>query len=142
MPKRLLVLGSGRGGVLATRSASRVLVLRPEGGFLLPRGRALPGEEAHQSVADPGYLLSLFDGLYRASPVMSRGARIALRGLTIEVTALTPDGRPAEASFTFDRDLADPSLRWLRFEDGVYVPFPVPAVGGSVGLAPVANPFR
>jgi hypothetical protein len=54
------------------------------------------------------------------------------------VTALTADGRPAEARFRFDRPLDDPSLRWLRWEDGVYVRFEPPPVGEKVTLPPVA----
>jgi hypothetical protein len=118
-----------------------VLVLRPEGGFLLPRGRALPSEEGRAAALDPRYLLSIFDGLYRATPALSLGERIALPGVTIEATALTPDHRPAEVRFTFGKSLNDPSLRWLAWENGVYVPFAVPAVGTRTQLPPIANPF-
>jgi len=141
LPKRLLVLGSGRGGTTVERTASDVLVVRPEGGFLLPRGRALPSEEGRAAPVDTRYLLSIFDGLYRDDPALPLGTRIALRGVTVEITALTPDQRPAEVRFIFDRSLDDPSLRWLAWENGGYVPFTVPAVGARTQLPPVGNPF-
>ena len=134
VPARTLVLGSSVHGVTIERPARDVLVIRPEGGFLLPRGRALPGREGSQPAFDPAYVLSLFDGLYRESGSMRLGERVDLSGLRVEVIALTADGRPAAARFAFERDLEDPALRWLRWDAGAYVPFAVPAVGQSVSL--------
>jgi len=134
VPARTLVLGSSIHGVTIERPARDVLVIRPEGGFLLPPGRALPRREGAQPAFDAAYLLSLFEGLYRESPSMRLGERVFLSGLRVEVTALTADGRPAEARFAFDRDLEDPTLRWLRWDAGAYVPFAVPALGQAVSL--------
>ena len=67
---------------------------------------------------------------------MPLGQRVKLTGVTVEVTALTPDNRPAEATFSFDVPLEDPSLRWLFWEDGSFVPFTLPAVGKTVELPP------
>jgi hypothetical protein len=141
VPRRLLVMGSGRGGATVERPAREALRVRPEGGFLFPRGRALPGEAGSAPAFAPRYLLSVFDSLYRDDPMMPLGTRITLPGLAVEVTRLTADGRPAEATFTFDRDLDHPSLRWLRWEDGRYVSFVVPAAGSRVELAALADPF-
>ncbi len=69
------------------------------------------------------------------------GERIELTGLTIEITALTEDGRPAEAAFRFATTLEDPSFRWVQWKDGVYVPFAVPAVAQTIALPPAAIPF-
>jgi hypothetical protein len=134
LPARLLVLGSSIHGVAVERPAERALLIRPEGGFLVPHGQALAGRAHGQPILDVRYVLSLLDGLYRESAAMRLGEKVHLPGLTVEVTALTDDGRPAEARFSFDRDVEDPSFVWLRWEDGVYVPFTLPAVGEQVAL--------
>ena len=79
----------------------------------------------------------MFDHLFRdnvADP-LELGDRIELTDLTIEITAVA-DGRPAEVSFSFARPLEDPSLHWLQWKDGIYVPFDVPAIGETVELPP------
>jgi hypothetical protein len=134
-PQRMLVLGSSIHAVTVERPESDTLLVRPDGGYLLPPGSPLPGTA--QPDFDPRYLLPLFDLLYRDAP-MRLGEQVELTGMTVEVTALTADGRPAEARFRFDRPLDDPSLRWLRWEDGVYVRFEPPPVGEKVTLPPVA----
>ncbi len=139
-PRRMLLLGSGIYSTEIERSDERTLAVRPAGGFLLPPGSPPPpGED------DTGLLLFrraflLFDGLYRQAPMVV-GARRELPDATVEVTAVTADGRPAEATFRFRRALADPSHRWLRWQDGVWVPFEVPAVGEVRSLPPVEVPF-
>ena len=64
------------------------------------------------------------------------GTRLALTGVTIEVTASLPDGRPAEVRFTFDVPLDDPSLVWAAWQRTGYVRFTPPAVGEEVTLPP------
>jgi hypothetical protein len=139
VPARLFVLGSSVHAVTIERPARDALLIRPEGGFLNPHGRALPGRE--QPAIDFRYVLALLDGLYRESPAMRLGERIELPGLTVEITALTADARPAEVRFSFARALEDPALVWLRWEAGVYVPFTLPAVGESVSLPAPVVPF-
>lgn len=70
------------------------------------------------------------------------GEEVELDGMVIEVTAVTPRGAPRGARFTFDRSLEDPSLRWLRWDDGVFVPFVPPAIGESIALPRPANPLE
>ena len=65
---------------------------------------------------------------------MRQGERVELTGMTVEVTELTADGRPAEAIFRFDRELEDPMLVWLRSRRDGLVPFVPPPVGTSVTL--------
>ncbi len=89
-----------------------------------------------------GYLVTILDKLFRSDQNrFSVGDRIELTGMTVEVTELTDNGRPAEAAFTFSVDLEDESLRWLQYKGGKYVPFHPQAVGLSVEL-PGFNPFR
>jgi hypothetical protein len=138
-PGRLLVLGSSIHAITVERPDGDTLLLRPEGGYLLPPGSPLPGTD--QPDLDLRYLMPLFDRLYRDATPMRLGERIELTGVRVEITAVTADGRPAEARFRFDAGLEDPSFRWLRWQDGVYVPFRLPAVGASVTLPPAAVPL-
>lgn len=109
-PARLRCLGIADSPIRITRPDSMTLVLRPEHGFF---GTAM-------------------DELVRARSIpFVRGARIALTGLVIEVTELTDDDRPAEVTYRFNVPLEDPSLRWITWHEGVYVPFVPPAVGSS-----------
>ena len=98
--------------------AERTLVMKPQGGFF-----GLP-----------------FDNVFRGpSHPLKVGDRVKLTGMTVEINALTEDARPDQVSFRFSVPLEDPSLRWLRWEEG-YVPFAPPAVGRSV-LLPAARPL-
>jgi len=82
-----------------------------------------------------GYMAHLLDGLFRNEQhPMALGEHVELTGMTVEVTALTDDGRAAEAAFRFDVPLEDASLRWLKYEDGNFVPFSPPAVGETLTL--------
>ena len=113
VPRRARVLAPGWFPMALRRVDARTLVVRPK----------------------YGYLTSLFDRLLRDdSAPMALGERVELTGMTVEVTELTADGRPAEASFRFAVPLEDASLRWLQWRDGVFVPFTPPAIGGRVGL--------
>ena len=134
---RSLVLGSGIHRIEILRLDERSIRIRPEGGFLALPGAPRPGHEAAQPAFDMRYMFPLFDRLYRDASPMRRGERIELTGVTVEIEAVTADGRPAAATFRFDRSLADSSLRWLQWRHGVYVPFALPAVGEPVTLPPV-----
>jgi hypothetical protein len=93
--------------------------------------------DAHTLVIRPdkGFMCGLIDRSLRDRDYpMSVGERVELTGLTIEVTAVTADGRPAEARFRFAVPLDDPSLRWLQWKAGVFVPFTPPAIGQTVEL--------
>ena len=60
---------------------------------------------------------------------MTVGEEVKLTGMTARVTALTPDGRPAVATFRFDLPLESPSFVWLCFRGDHFEPFPLPDVG-------------
>ncbi|MHC4623653.1 MAG: hypothetical protein ACYS4W_07090 [Planctomycetota bacterium] len=88
-----------------------------------------------------GYYAWVLDGLFRTEKhPFHVGDRIELTGMTVEITKLTGDGRPAEAAFTFSVPLEDSSLRWLQYKNGQFVPFYPPAAGESMELAG-ENPF-
>jgi hypothetical protein len=138
---RIMTLGSSIHPIGVSRPAENLLVVRPEGGFLAPRGSPVPGQEAEQPPFDYRYMFPVFDPLYRDATPMQEGERIELTGLTVEIMTVTEDGRPHEVAFRFDRSLDDPSLRWLEWDDGVYVPFVLPPVGESVTLPAVTVPY-
>jgi hypothetical protein len=77
-----------------------------------------------------GYLVWVLDRVFRNERrPMALGQRVSLPGMDVEVTAMTPDGRPAEAKFRFDRPLESPDYVWLCYRKGRFVPFVPPGVG-------------
>jgi hypothetical protein len=62
--------------------------------------------------------------------------------MTVEIMELTGDGRPAEAAFTFTVPLEDPSLRWLQYKNGSFVPFTPPAIGENMVLQSEKPPWN
>jgi len=113
VPRHTRVLAPSSYPVIASRADAHTLILRPMDSFMSTAGsRLLRGEDHPMSVGD----------------------RVELTGLVIEVTGVTTDGRPAEAAFRFAVPLEDPSLRWLQWKAGHFVPFTPPAVGSSVEI--------
>lgn len=112
MPKHMRVLSSSLfQPVDVYRTDAQTLVVRPT----------------------PGFLAWMDDRLCRGEDrPMTLGQTVELTGMSVEVAAMTWDGRPAEAVFRFDKRLEDPSLRWLQWKDGGFVPFTPPAIGESV----------
>jgi hypothetical protein len=78
--------------------------------------------------------LSSFTQMMLRSPTrpIELGEQIALSGVTVEVSALTADGRPSEILVRFAVPLEDPSLQWLQWGKHDYVPFRVPRVGETL----------
>lgn len=84
-----------------------------------------------------GYFAWKFDRLFRNDRCPMRlGHQVELTGMTVEVTALTDDGRPAEATFRFQVPLEHPSLRWLQWKDGALAEFVPPPIGEPARLEP------
>ena len=52
------------------------------------------------------------------------------------------DGSPAEAAFRLSFALENPLFRWFQWNDGVYVPFELPAVGDAVTLPAATISFE
>jgi hypothetical protein len=141
IPSRTLILGSGIYPTTISRPAPNSIAIRPDGGYLPSPGSPRPGHESSQPTFHPAYFFPMLDHLYRDATPMSIGERIAYGGATIEVTEVTDDGRPIDVRVHFSVDLEDPSLRWLQWKHGVYVPFEPPAVGESVVLPEVTFPL-
>ncbi len=82
-----------------------------------------------------GYLHLALDRVFRSDRrPMALGDEVKLTGMTAQVTALTPDGRPAAATFRFDEPLESPSFVWLCFRGDHFEPFPLPAVGQEIAI--------
>ena len=138
VPYRTLVLGSSIYPMTIGRPGPNVLTIRPDGGFIATPGSPRPGHETTQPAFHPSYFFQLLDTLYRDNTPMHVGDLIDYGGATLEVTESTSDGRPMEVNCHFEVDIDDPSLRWLQWQGGVYVPFEPPPIGETVILpAPV-----
>ncbi len=71
----------------------------------------------------------------------SPGQRLKLPGLSVVVESLDAQGDPEQVLYEFSVPLEDPSLRWMRWQDGVYVPWSPPAVGHTEKLPAVRGIF-
>jgi hypothetical protein len=117
VPRSMLMLGPGTTSLALERPSADTLAIE----------------------AEKGWLASAFDNVYRdPGRPFPEGYRIHLSGVRIQVVESTPDGRPKRVEFGFARGLEDESLRWVRYEEGRYVPFDLPAVGHEVRIEPVA----
>ena len=70
----------------------------------------------------------------------SPGQHFELPRLSIVVEALDPQGDP-EQVYEFPVPLEDPSLRWMSWQDGAYVPWTAPAVGQTERFSPERGIF-
>ena len=141
VPDRGLVLGSAIEPIRVHRPDLNTLEVEPLGGFLKPGGRPYPGLDHPLPAFDLDYFYPMFDQLYRDRRPMSRGERIPLGDVTAEILSVTSDGRPERVAFRFATPQEHPSLRWLRWLDGVYVPFQPPGEGESALLPTATVPF-
>jgi hypothetical protein len=83
-----------------------------------------------------GYLELALDRVFRSERrPMALGQEVKLTGMTARVTALTPDGRPAAATFRFDEPLESPSFVWLCFRGNSYQHFVLPAIGQETEIS-------
>ncbi len=97
-------------------------------------------EDAHTLVvhADGGLFQMGFDRLMRGEePPFGVGEVIETVDYTVELRAVTPDGRPERIAFTFREPLESPSYRWVVFRPDGLEAFDVPQVGETV-VVPMA----
>jgi hypothetical protein len=120
LPRRLRALSIGPTAVRLTRTGEAALRVDLERGlFGGPLGRLFRDAE------DP----------------LRIGSTVHVAGLEIEVLALASDGSPAALEYRFEKPLDDPSLHWVRWQDGRYVEFEPPAVGRAQSLAKAVGPL-
>ncbi|HUI25838.1 MAG TPA: hypothetical protein VL403_07095 [Candidatus Kryptonia bacterium] len=119
-PRRLRALSAGTSALEVTRIGPRSLRVRfPQGLFPTVFSRYMRGDD------DP------FD----------IGQRFELADFSVEVQSLNARGDPDEVVYQFAVPLEDSSLRWMRWQDGVYVPWLPPTLGESVQLLPSRGIF-
>ena len=120
VPERWWWLSAGNRPVQVERISEKTIALRPEAGFLQrPWSQIFRRPET-----DP----------------MPQGHRVRLSGMEALVIQSDSKGRPQEVHFTFDVPLEDPSLKWLAWSEGTYVPFTPPPLGTTItveGLDPM-----
>ena len=71
----------------------------------------------------------------------STGQHFDLPRFSVTVESLDKQGDPAEVLYEFPVALEDPSLRWMSWHDGVYVPWTPPAVGQTDEFSPERGIF-
>ena len=130
VPAHWRVLAPETSAVWLTRRDQRTLVVRPTEGYLQRWTSSDMGVNAMRRLDICTRPLE--------KPV-ALGERVELSGITVEVTALTGDGRPAEATYRFAVPLEDPSLRWLTRRGDRYVSFRLPKVGQWVFIEAVSS---
>lgn len=115
-PAAVRWLATGASDVRITREDPTTLRVRPAAGFL-----SLPSERMQRDPRDR----------------MAVGQRVPLSDLSIEITELMPDGRPAEILAHFRYPLEDSHYLLLQWEHGRFQAFTPPTVGSSVTLPAV-----
>ena len=119
MPRHMRALSAG-GTLEVTRAGPRSLRVRfPDGFFPTAFSRFVRGQNE------------------RFSP----GQHFELPGLSVVVEALDAQGDPEQVQYEFPVPLEDPSLRWMSWQDGVYVPWTPPAVGHTQRFSPERGIF-
>jgi hypothetical protein len=123
VPRRILALSSGPTSLELERTDERTLRVTLERGlFSGPLGR-------------------LF---HETSQPFEVGQRIDLAGSEIQILSLTgteSDGSPGMLLYRFQNPLEDPSMRWVRWQDGRYVAFAPPALGEIISLPAAIGPL-
>jgi hypothetical protein len=131
LPQRSLCLTTAYGAASITRADDCTLVVRVHGGYLPPQGHW--PERPHPPILSPVYTTRLLDQLVRSERRPLRlGQVIDLTGVSIRISELMPDGRPAEVTFRFRVPLEDPSLSWFQVTEKGYEAFEPPTIGQAV----------
>ncbi|MDB4967023.1 MAG: hypothetical protein JWN44_2712 [Myxococcales bacterium] len=110
-------LATGTSAVRVTRQDDRTLLVRPDNGYL-----AYVSERMLRDLRRP----------------FTRGDEVRLTGVTITITDVLPDGRPAEIRARFDRPLEDPTLVFVKWGTTGYVPFVPPPINTPVTLTAIS----
>ena len=71
----------------------------------------------------------------------SAGQHFELPGFSVVVESLDAQGDPEQVLYEFPVPLEDPSLRWMSWHDGVYVPWTPPAIGQTQTFSPERGIF-
>ena len=69
------------------------------------------------------------------------GQHFDLPGFSVTVQSLDAHGDPDQVLYEFPVPLEDPSLRWMSWRDGAYIPWTPPAIGHSDAFTPERGIF-
>ncbi len=69
------------------------------------------------------------------------GDEVELSDFRARIVATDATGSPTELVYSFAAPLDDPSLRWVAYRDGAFVPFVPPPIGESARLEAPIGPF-
>ena len=137
IPAHIRILAPGLDLIELYRSDERTLLVRPRNGYLNAPQWHMDNWMDIRTYIDPINGLKRFERmlLNRNNPLRI-GDKIELTGVSILITKLTEDNRPAEVAFTFNTPLEDSSLRWFQWnkKNWVYEEFPIPGIGETANL--------
>jgi hypothetical protein len=123
------VLSSTIYSVEITRTDLHTLVIRPKGGYLNYVGAIHSKTDPKPVFFHMDYIFQQMDRTFRSPRYpFDLGQQIDLNGLSVTISELTLDGRPAVAVFRFSVPLEDASLRWLQWQNDTLVPFSLPSI--------------
>ncbi|MFQ5490903.1 MAG: hypothetical protein ACE5GE_09300 [Phycisphaerae bacterium] len=114
LPQRTRALAPHQSaGVEVTRTDTHTLTIRPAEGFM-----NMSFDRLARNLDHPFHL----------------NQQVKLAGMTVTVTKLTDDNRPAQAQFRFDQPLEHPDLFWIYWNADRFSPFILPPQGQCVTL--------
>lgn len=136
VPSRVRALVPGIYASRLRRDRVDQITVHVDGG-ILPRPGTWPAAGGEAPAFKLNYVAQHLSSFVRGpDEPMRAGDVVTMQGTRVEVLAVSESGGPTEVRFTFDKPLEDPKLRWLAWQDGAYVPFTLPPVGGEVALPP------
>jgi hypothetical protein len=134
VPVRVRALWPGVYPARVTRPRADQLAVHVEGG-MLPRPGTWPAGAGASPALKFEYVAQHLGSFVRGpGEAMRAGEVVTLTGLRVEVVAVTAEGSPTDVTFTFDRALDDPSLRWMVWRGDGYEAFALPEVGAAAEL--------
>jgi len=134
IPARTRALWPGIYPATLVRPRADQLAVHVKGG-ILPRPGTWPASDGEAPAVRWEYTGEVLGAFVRGpGEPLHAGDVIPLSGCRAEVTAVTAEGSPTDVTFTFDRPLDDPSLRFLVWRDPDYLPFALPSIGEAVDL--------
>lgn len=129
LPRHVRVLAPGYGEVLVERTGPQQLTVRSAADSLFDCQR--PGRP------DFVYFYRYLSDMRGPAHPLRAGQRITLPGMTVTAQRVDARGLAVQVTYDFDVPLEDASLRWLwwDWDEDVYRPFELPAVGQTRRLA-------
>jgi hypothetical protein len=132
MPRSMNYLSSGFAPVTIERVDAQTIVVTPEGGYTPLPGPIVDNDTGMVVPVGLENVYRALDGFhYNPRNPMHVGQVVTLTDMTVEVTAMTGDGRIGQAAFTFAHPLEDARYVWLLWDEptSTYERVQMPPVG-------------